>query len=101
MVKVFISQPMNGKTKEEILAERGEAILSIKSYYPNDEVEVLDTYFKDYNGKPLEYIGKSIMMLAQADVAYFCKGWDKARGCKIEHLCAKEYGVKTLVSTMS
>lgn len=97
MIKVFISQPMNGRTEAEILAEREQAVLYIKQAYPNDEIEVLDTYFKGYNGKPLEYIGKSIMMLAQADVAYFCSGWDKARGCRIEYQCAVEYGVEAFV----
>lgn len=34
------------------------------------------------------YLGKSIELLAQADVAYFVKGWYKARGCLIENECA-------------
>lgn len=44
----------------------------------------------------LWWLGKSIELLAQADVAYFVKGWNKARGCLIENECAFRYGVKTI-----
>lgn len=33
---------------------------------------------------------------ATADVAYFAKGWDEARGCKIENTCAIEYGITVI-----
>ena len=45
------------------------------------------------DASPLWFLGKSIELLSKADVAYFVKGWDEARGCKIEHQCAVEYGV--------
>lgn len=92
MKKLFISQPMRGKTSEEIEAERADAIQAAKDCLGED-VEVLDTYFKDFDGKPLEFLGKSIEMLAQADIAYFAPGWRNARGCVIEHACAMAYGV--------
>lgn len=34
------------------------------------------------------------LLLATADVAYFASGWKNARGCKIEHICAEQYGIK-------
>ena len=37
------------------------------------------------------YLAKSIELLDQADMVYFAKGWESARGCKIEHLVAHEY----------
>jgi len=39
--------------------------------------------------------GKKIK-LSTADVAYFAEGWDEARGCKIEHECAVEYGINRI-----
>ncbi len=92
MKKLFISQPMRGKTEEEIIAERADAIQAAKDAL-NDDIEVLDSYFADFNGSALEFLGKSIMLLAQADFAYFSPGWDKARGCVIEHQCAVSYGI--------
>ena len=94
MKKLFISQPMNGKTDEEILRERNEAI-NIAKDIVGEEIEVLETFFDDLGPdiKPLHYLAKSLEYLAEADIAYFVSGWENARGCKIEHRCAVEYGI--------
>lgn len=93
MAKLFISQPMRGKTDDEILQER-EAAISAAKESTGEDVEVLDSFFQGADlTKPLEYLGESIKMLAQADIAYFAPGWQEARGCKIEHECAIQYGV--------
>lgn len=96
MIKVFISQPMRGKSKTEIRKERQKMIEILNSQI-NDEFEILDTIF-DFgeDAKPLQYLAKSLDVLATADVAYFGRGWESTRGCKIEHTCAKEYGIKTM-----
>lgn len=99
-MKVFISQPMKGLTDEEIQTRRKEIIDLIKKY-ATVEFEIIDSVIKNYPEEPtnadgLWYLGESLKMLATADVAFFAKGWDDARGCKIEHLCAKEYGIKTI-----
>ena len=97
MKKVFISQPMNGKTDEEILEVRNKAIESASELL-GEEVEVIDSFFKDapHEAKPLWFLGKSLELLSTADVAYFAKGWEKARGCKIENECAIAYGITVI-----
>lgn len=97
MKRLFISQPMRGKTDDEILAERRNAIQAAKDSV-NDEIEVIDSFFQNApaDAKPLWYLGESLKLLDTADVAYFAPGWNKARGCKIENLCAKEYGIHTI-----
>ena len=94
MKKLFISQPMRGKTEEEILSERNKAIEMAKEIIGED-VEVLETFFSDFSADatPLAYLAESIKYLAMADVACFVPGWDTARGCKIEHMCAVEYNI--------
>ena len=94
MIKVFISQPMKDKTNEQIEAERNRAIQFIKEKY-HDDVEIIDSFFKGapHDAKPLWFLGKSLQMLADADIAYFVEGWNRYRGCKIENTCAKEYGI--------
>ena len=94
-MKVFISQPMRGKTDAEIKHERELAILSVIREYGSD-VEVLDSFFEDYNGNAVEYLGKSIALLGQADAALFLSGWKDARGCRIEHSVCEEYGIKII-----
>ena len=97
MKKLFISQPMRGKTDEEILREREYAVESAKKHL-GEEVEVIDSFFKSapVDAKPLWFLGKSLELLSTADVAYFAKDWEKFRGCKIENLCAIEYGIAVI-----
>mgnify|MGYP002279406357 CR=1 FL=1 len=98
MKKLFISQPMKGKTDTEILAVRKKAIKSAEKQV-GEPVEVIDSFFQGapVNARPLWYLGESLKLLAEADVAYFAKGWDEARGCKIENTCAIEYGIETII----
>ena len=92
-MKLFISQPMRGLTDEEILAVRQKAKINVERLL-GVEVEVLESFFQGAaaDAKPLWYLGESIKLLSQADIVYFTEGWENNRGCRIEHLCAVEYG---------
>lgn len=94
MKKLFISQPMRGKSNEEIKFARNEAVVRARNI-AKEEVVVIDSFFEDapVDAKPLWFLGKSIELLAQADYVYFAEGWDNARGCIIEHECASRYGL--------
>lgn len=101
-MKVFISQPMSGRTEEEIINERIETMGKIRMYF-DEEVEILDTYMTDdfvgllreENARKnnclwadgMEYIfllGSSITAMAKADAVWFVRGWHKSRGCTYE-----------------
>ena len=94
MKKLFISQPMKDKTDDEILAEREKAIKLCKKYLGED-IEVIDSFIENApaDATPLWYLGESIKLLSQADYAFFCEGWEEARGCVIEHDCARKYDI--------
>ena len=99
MKKLFISQPMKGKTDEEILKEREKAIASAKrNFVEDEEIEVIDSFFQSApaDARPLWFLGKSLELLSTADIAYFAKGWENARGCRIENTCAIEYGTAVI-----
>jgi hypothetical protein len=100
MKKVFISQPMKDKTDEQIKAERERAINVIKERFPAEEIEIIDSFFEGapHDAKPLWFLGKSIQLLANADIAYFIGEWDKYRGCKAEHYLAMEYGIPDIIT---
>ena len=97
MKKLFISQPMKGKTDEEILAERKKAIESAERNL-GEPIEVIDSFFQNApaDARPLWFLGKSLELLSTADIAYFAKGWEDARGCRIENQCAIEYGIEVI-----
>ena len=97
MKKLFISQPMRGKSDAEILREREKAVASAQKHL-GEEVEVIDSFFRNapIDAKPLWFLGKSLELLSTADVVYFAKGWEEARGCRIENTCAIEYGITVI-----
>lgn len=93
-MKFMISQPMGGLTEEEILEKRD----AIRDQLREDGHEVLDTYYtadlsSTVKNSGLFWLGASLMDMAKCDAVYFCAGWEKARGCKIEHDAALTYGV--------
>ena len=90
---IFISQPMGGRSDDEINAERRRVIEIARQQF--GEVDALETFFSDLGpaAKPLDYLARSIEFLAKADVAIFAPGWQAARGCRIEHQCAVDYGI--------
>lgn len=95
-MNVFISQPMNGKKTEEIECEREEFVNDLKKYLGED-INILDTIFHFAEDVPsLVYLGRSLEVLAKADLSVFMDGWENARGCRIEYNAAKDYGVPTL-----
>lgn len=104
MMKAMLSQPMAGKTDEEIIETRERAIkvLHEKGY------EVVNTLFTDewYSeesmeergvvNRPLCFLAKSLESMSLCHVVYFCKGWENTRGCKLEHDAAVAYGLTVL-----
>ena len=65
MKRLFISQPMKGKTNEEIEAERAKAVEEAKAVL-NDDVEVIDSFFKDApvkTGTNIEVVRLSTLVL--------------------------------------
>lgn len=96
MIKLFISQPMRNKTDEEIKEERKGIISACKNKY--GEIDVIDSFFESapHEAKPLWFLGKSFELLSTADVAVFAKGWEEARGCKMEHEACREYGIEVV-----
>ena len=97
MKKLFISQPMRDKTDEEIKIERKRAIDYVKKEI-NEDIEVIDSFFESapHDAKPLWFLGKSLELLSNADIAVFCKDWDKYRGCQIENICCSKYNIKKI-----
>lgn len=98
--KIFFSQPMKDKTKEEISKEREQAISELYGLF-RDNFDVVDSVF-DFEdvenvNKDLYYLSKSLELLSTADYAVFLNGWHKSRGCLIEKECCDKYGIETII----
>mgnify|MGYP002767960578 FL=1 len=103
-MKAMLSQPMNGKTEEEIVATRERAIAALESKgYKIVNTLFTDEWYSDAKCKergvaniPLMFLARSITNMSFCHAAYFCKGWQNARGCRIEHAVAEAYGLTIL-----
>jgi len=108
-MKVFVSQPMRGYTEEEILKRRNSIENALKDRYGEENIEIMDSYFKDFEesmmekgtNKGLWYLGKSLQMMAKADIIVLCDTEYGARGCEIEAHAAREYGPFLMISERS
>lgn len=93
MINVFISQPMTGKTEEEILSKRTELIAKIKECY--GDCNIINSYTSEDEDLAcpnpyLYYLGKAIQKMAEANVIIFAKQWEMSTGCLTEfNLCQK------------
>ena len=90
-MKIMISQPMNGKTEEQIRAERAELVKELegKGY------EVVDTVFAKNPPEDADmgmfYLAMSINAMSYVDGVVFMQGWENARGCVAEEYIARKY----------
>lgn len=97
MKKLFVSMPMAGMTDEEIKDKllvhkmNLERLMSTKFELINTCITEIP---EDMPNVSVWYIGKSLVLMGQADLVYFVEGWADARGCVIEHEVAKRYNIK-------
>ena len=106
VLNVFISLPMGGCEKTDIMERWSQAVEKLVDRYKDengglvcDKICVVDSMFEsafDDSFHPLAALGESLKKMASADVVDFCKGWEEARGCRIEHDAAVAYGLDIL-----
>ena len=93
-MKVFLSQPMRGKTHEEILSSIREVQEFLTKYLDSTNIEIIESYSpRNKDKEPLVALGDSIKDLVKADLAVFLNDWNQYRGCIIEHHTAKIYEI--------
>jgi hypothetical protein len=102
--KIMISQPMAGLTDGQIVDARNRFL----QFAEKENLEVVNTLFQDdwYSNDamtsrgviqiPLCFLAKSLEAMSLCHKAYFAKGWERARGCIIEHDVAMRYGLELI-----
>ncbi len=107
---IFISQPMTGKSEEEILATRQKEIEKIHQFFDADgvEINIIASYIDDATRKHFKehvsddinwdifWLSQSLERLAMADMIWLCDGWEYSNGCNIELECATRYGISIM-----
>jgi hypothetical protein len=90
-MKVFISQPMRGKTLKRIEAERAALVREIEAR--GDYVAESVLTMPETKNTALWCLGRSLEILAECDEAIFMPGWWDARGCRVEYEACLAYGI--------
>lgn len=94
--RIFISQPMKGKTSEEIIETRNKAIIALENEY-----NVVNNFLNHWDAPDSKFpdiynLAKGLELMSTCDCVYFCRDWMAHRGCKIEHEVATNYGMKII-----
>ena len=103
---------MTGKSEEEILATRQEAIDKIHQLFDADgvEINIIASYIDDATRKHFKehvsddinwdifWLSQSLERLAMADMIWLCDGWEYSKGCNVELECAIQYGLDIVYS---
>lgn len=115
-LKLFISQPMNGLTENEILSQRADIIAKIRVFPENlhkclkragleekmisyilgntIEIEVVNPVGRanaPENAGRLWFLGQAIADMEKADLVIFAEGYSSANGCLAERRVAELY----------
>ena len=102
-VNLYISLPMKGVSREQINAERERiahlAEIKLDTFVQlitQQSLSICEGVIGDFRNKPVYWLGDSISSMSEADYIVLGRGWENARGCRIEHAVAEEYGIKIL-----
>ena len=90
--------PMKAKSTEQVRVEMNKVFEFIKKKLP--EAELIDSIIDDADKNialkgddvGVWYLGKSILLLSEADIVFFVNDWKDFRGCSIEREIAEKYG---------
>ena len=107
--KIMLSQPMDGLTERQILQTRDRFM----HYAEKEGLKIMNTqflgeFYSEYRMRergivqiPVYFLAKTIEVMSQCHVVFFAKGWERARGCKIEHKIALKYNLEIIYENKS
>ena len=88
--KISITEDIPGVTRDRIYQE---AVYNKKRFYLIDTGGI-DTTKMDFNN---EIKMQAEIAINEADIVVFAEGWENARGCRIEHTIAQDYGMDIIL----
>lgn len=94
----MISQPMNGVPDSEVRKIQDD----LKEKFAKYNIDVIDSFLTEVPSTEIRnprlfYLGRTIQnFLSDVDAVYFCTGWERAKGCRIERHICEEYGIPIL-----
>ena len=95
-MKVFVSVPVRGRSDADVAAEKQAILERVRKAYPGEsliDTDIAEFAPMDGDKAGVWYLGKSLELLATADLACFADDWRDARGCRIERAVCEAYNI--------
>lgn len=96
-MRIYISIPITGHDPEEqkAKAERFAKDIDAIGHDPFNPFSIPEaTSHVSEQAKYAHFMGEDIKELLMCDAAYFSRGWEQSKGCRLEHAAAEIYGLK-------
>ena len=90
-MKIFISQPITGKSNAEIFATRKNIVSKLNSKYP-DATIINSVILGGNDTNDIKYLGITLNLMADADLVVFATNRTNSKGCQVEYYVATLYG---------
>jgi hypothetical protein len=100
-MKAFISVPMNGRSDTEVRNEMNRILDDYEQVYverPERIDTIIDVVDAEVNNERVYMLGRSIKLMAQADIVIFSSRYKKAKGCLVEEMCRQIIWNKKILS---
>lgn len=99
MIRIFISMPLGDRTEAGIEQERRMIEEWCKWRWRDEQIVFVPplSQAQIHLNDPAHNLGFSIQHMALADKVVFSPDWEKARGCRVEELVAREYGMERVM----
>lgn len=92
-VRVFLSTPMKDKATGDINKRVMAVTEIVRTKFPSKSITVSTGKVQNANKiSPIKCLGESIKSMDDFDLVVFDYGWQKTRGCRIEHDVCEAYG---------
>ena len=94
-MKIFISQPITGKSTAEIFATRKNITTKLKAKYP-DAIIINSIILGGNDTNDIKYLGITLNLMAEADLVVMASNRSTSKGCQVEQYVATLYNVPVI-----
>ena len=91
-MKVFIVQSQKDKTESDLKIDQETVRMALNDFYSGETYEILDIPFRGKEEQLLEFLGRSLAVMAQADCVVYMDGCEGDKLCLCLNFCAAIFG---------
>jgi len=94
-MKIFISQPITGKSTAEIMATRKNITSKLNLKYPGSTI-INSLILGGNDTTDVKYLGMTISLMGDADLVVMASNRSTSKGCQVEQYVATLYDIPVI-----